>query len=144
MRKMRKSQFCMDDGVVMTLAKMMTNSVRAIPFPIKRRCWRSSPHGRALQTLSMRQHGVRLIAINDGVDSARDDNDFTLFRNIMNEYYARDQWLVDSEATEVVKRIFAMTIEDYGLYQIASKLKSEKVLIQRYVWQGFFHHLHHS
>ena len=30
---------------------------------------------------------------------------------------------------EVVKRIFAMTIEGYGPYQIASKLKSEKVLI---------------
>ena len=27
----------------MTLAKMMTNSVRAIPFPIKKLCWRSSP-----------------------------------------------------------------------------------------------------
>ena len=37
----------------MTLAKMMTNSVRATPYPIKRQCWRSSPHGRALQTLSI-------------------------------------------------------------------------------------------
>ena len=42
---------------------------------------------------------------------------------------ARDQWLVDPEAAEVVKRIFAMTIEGYGPYQIASKLKEEKVLI---------------
>ncbi|MBN3020148.1 DUF4368 domain-containing protein [Ruthenibacterium lactatiformans] len=111
----------------------------------------------------LRQRGVRLIAINDGVDSARGDDDFTPFRNIMNEYYARDtsrkirstfqskgksgkhltgtviygylwneardQWLVDPEAAEVVKRIFAMTIEGYGPYQIARKLKSEKVLI---------------
>ena len=111
----------------------------------------------------LRQRGVRLIAINDGVDSARGDDDFTPFRNIMNEYYARDtsrkirstfqskgksgkhltgtviygylwneardQWLVDPEAAEVVKRIFAMTIEGYGPYQIASKLKEEKVLI---------------
>ena len=111
----------------------------------------------------LRQRGVRLIAINDGVDSARGDDDFTPFRNIMNEYYARDtsrkirstfqskgksgkhltgtviygylwneardQWLVDPEAADVVKRIFAMTIEGYGPYQIASKLKSEKVLI---------------
>ena len=111
----------------------------------------------------LRQRGVRLIAINDGVDSARGDDDFTPFRNIMNEYYARDtsrkirstfqskgksgkhltglviygylwneardQWLVDPEAAEVVKRIFAMTIEGYGPYQIAGKLKSEKVLI---------------
>ena len=111
----------------------------------------------------LRQRGVRLIAINDGVDSARGDDDFTPFRNIMNEYYARDtsrkirstfqskgksgkhltgtviygylwneardQWLVDPEAAEVVKRIFAMTIEGYGPYQIASKLKEEKILI---------------
>lgn len=33
----------------------------------------------------LRQRGVRLIAINDGVDSARGDDDFTPFRNIMNE-----------------------------------------------------------
>ena len=38
----------------------------------------------------LRQRGVRLIAINDGVDSARGDDDFAPFRNIMNEYYARD------------------------------------------------------
>ena len=38
----------------------------------------------------LRQRGVRLIAINDGVDSARGDDDFTPFRNIMNEYYRRD------------------------------------------------------
>ena len=38
----------------------------------------------------LRQRGVRLIAINDGVDSARGDDDFTPFRNIMNEYYAKD------------------------------------------------------
>ena len=111
----------------------------------------------------LRQRGVRLIAINDGVDSARGDDDFTPFRNIMNEYYARDtsrkirstfqskgksgkhltgtviygylwneardQWLVDPEAADVVKRIFAMTIDGYGPYQIASKLKEEKILI---------------
>ena len=111
----------------------------------------------------LRQRGVRLIAINDGVDSARGDDDFTPFRNIMNEYYARDtsrkirstfqskgksgkhltgtviygylwneardQWLVDPEAAEVVKRIFSMTIDGYGPYQIASKLKEEKILI---------------
>ena len=111
----------------------------------------------------LRQQGVRLIAINDGVDTARGDDDFTPFRNIMNEYYARDtsrkirstfqskgksgkhltgtviygylwnenrtQWLVDPEAAEVVKRIFAMTIDGFGPYQIAKKLSEEKNLI---------------
>lgn len=40
----------------------------------------------------MRSHacGDRLIAINDGVDSLKGDDDFTPFRNIMNEFYARD------------------------------------------------------
>ncbi len=38
----------------------------------------------------LRQKGVRLIAINDSVDSSKGDDDFTPFRNIMNEFYARD------------------------------------------------------
>lgn len=110
----------------------------------------------------LRQKGVRLIAINDGVDSARGDDDFTPFRNIMNEYYARDtsrkirstfqskgksgkhvtglviygylwnetrdQWLVDEYSAGIVKRIFQMTIDGMGPYQIANKLKEEKVL----------------
>ena len=36
------------------------------------------------------EFGVHFIAVNDGVDSEREDNDFTPFRNIMNEFYARD------------------------------------------------------
>ena len=38
----------------------------------------------------LRQKGVRLIAINDNVDSFYKEDDFTPFRNIMNEWYARD------------------------------------------------------
>ena len=33
---------------------------------------------------------VRFVAVNDCVDSERDDNDFTPFRNIINEWYAKD------------------------------------------------------
>lgn len=33
---------------------------------------------------------VRLIAINDGVDSLKGDNDFTPFRNLFNDFYAKD------------------------------------------------------
>ena len=33
---------------------------------------------------------VRYIAINDGVDTAREDNEFTPLRNWFNEFYARD------------------------------------------------------
>ncbi|MDD3537208.1 MAG: recombinase family protein [Eubacteriales bacterium] len=36
------------------------------------------------------EHNVRFIAVNDGVDSAEGENEFAPFRNIMNEWYARD------------------------------------------------------
>ena len=36
------------------------------------------------------EYEVRYIAINDGVDTARDDNEFTPLRNWFNEFYARD------------------------------------------------------
>ena len=111
----------------------------------------------------LRQRGARLIAINDGVDSLKGDDDFTPFRNIMNEFYARDtsrkirsvfkskgmsgkhltgtviygylwdekreHWLVDEEATEVVRRIFSLTLEGYGPYQIACKLSADRIEI---------------
>lgn len=112
----------------------------------------------------LRQKGVRLIAINDGVDTFKGDDDFTPFRNIMNEWYARDtskkiksvfkakgnsgkhvastcpygylkdehdgnHWIVDEEAAEVVRRIFRLTIEGYGPYQIAQVLEHDKVEI---------------
>ena len=111
----------------------------------------------------LRQRGVRLIAINDGVDSLKGDDDFTPFRNIMNEFYARDtsrkirsvfkskgmsgkhltgtviygylwdekreHWLVNEEAAEVVRRIFSLTLEGYGPYQIACKLSADRIEI---------------
>jgi site-specific DNA recombinase len=36
------------------------------------------------------EHNIRFIAVNDGVDSAEGENEFAPFRNIMNEWYARD------------------------------------------------------
>ena len=39
---------------------------------------------------TMRVNGVRLIAINDGVDTINGEDDFTPFRNVLHEYYARD------------------------------------------------------
>ena len=111
----------------------------------------------------LRQRGVRLIAINDGVDSLKGDEDFTPFRNSMHEFYARDtsrkirsvfkskgmsgkhltgtviygylwdekreHWLVDEEAAEVVRRIFSLTLEGYGPYQIACKLSADRIEI---------------
>ena len=36
------------------------------------------------------EHNVRFIAVNDGVDSELGEDDFSPFRNIMNEWYAKD------------------------------------------------------
>lgn len=127
----------------------------------------------------MRQKQVRLIAINDGHDSLNGDDDFLPFRNIMNEWYAKDtskkirstfkakgnsgkhvasttpygylkdpedkdHWIVDEEAAQVVRRIFQMTMDGYGPYQIAKKLKEDQVEIPAVhmarhgagLWQG--------
>jgi DNA invertase Pin-like site-specific DNA recombinase len=108
------------------------------------------------------EKGIRLIAVNDGIDTFDREDDFVPFREIMAEYYARDtsrkiksvihakgrdgkpmtctvpygfvkdpedkeRWLVDSEAAEVVRRIYALTIEGNGPYQIAKKLFEDKV-----------------
>lgn len=127
----------------------------------------------------LRQKQVRLIAINDGHDSLNGDDDFLPFRNIMNEWYAKDtskkirstfkakgnsgkhvasttpygylkdpenkeHWVVDEEAAQVVRRIFQMTMDGYGPYQIAKKLKEDQVEIPAVhmarhgagLWQG--------
>jgi DNA invertase Pin-like site-specific DNA recombinase len=39
---------------------------------------------------TLRERDVRLIAVNDGVDSLHGYDDFIPFRNIINEWYARD------------------------------------------------------
>ena len=101
------------------------------------------------------EKGVRFIAINNGIDSAnQQDSDFTPFLNIINEWYAKDtskkiravmkskgeageylctnppygymkdpenkkRWIIDPEAAEVVKRIFALCLDGYGPSQIA-------------------------
>ena len=115
------------------------------------------------------EHNVRLIAVNDSVDSDDGDNEFVPFRNIMNEWYARDSskkvkssqrlrgmagepigsppygymrnpdgknWLVEPEAAEVVQRIFSMTLEGYGIEQIATALMNDKVLTPINYWES--------
>ena len=109
-----------------------------------------------------REKGVRLIAVNDGIDTAHGDDDFTPFREILSEWYARDtskkiraifkarasegkhispavpygylrdredkqKWIVDEAAAVIVRRIFNMVIEGYGVTQIARTLTEEKV-----------------
>ena len=116
------------------------------------------------------EHDVRLIAVSDGVDSDEGDNEFTPFRNIMNEWYAKDIskkrkivnkmkgnagiplsqppygyiknpddprfWVVEPEATEVVRRIYCMALEGYGLAEIAARLAADGVVNPTYYWRS--------
>ena len=63
-----------------------TNIVHFTDDGISGTCFDYLKVGQIMEIL--RQRGVRLIAINDGVDSARGDDDFTSFRNIMNDNLA--------------------------------------------------------
>lgn len=82
------------------------------------------------------EKGVRFIAINNGIDSAnQQDSDFPPFLNIINEWYAKDTskkiravMKSKGEADEVVKRIFALCLDGYGPSQIACILKEDKVI----------------
>ncbi|MGO5443729.1 DUF4368 domain-containing protein [Faecalimonas sp. LCP19S3_D12] len=124
-------------------------------------------------------HNVRYIAIDDGVDSEKGESEIAPFKNIINEWYAKDtskkirstfkakgnsgkhvasttpygylkdpenkeHWIVDEEAAQVVRRIFQMTMDGYGPYQISKKLKEDQVEIPAVhmarhgagLWQG--------
>ena len=110
----------------------------------------------------LREKGVRLIAVNDGLDSANGEDDFTPFRDILAEWYARDcskkvrsayhtkskrgvpiagsapfgykkdiadpnKWIVDVQAAEIVRRIFALTIEGKSAAQICRIFNNDKI-----------------
>ena len=116
------------------------------------------------------QYDVRLVAVSDGVDSDEGDNEFTPFRNIMNEWYAKDIskkrkivnkmkgnagiplsqppygyiknpddprfWVVDSKAADVVRRIYDMALEGYGLAEIANALGRDGIVNPTYYWRS--------
>ncbi len=43
-----------------------------------------------LQDFIFPAYDVRFVAVNDNVDSAKGDNDFAVFKNVFNDYYAKD------------------------------------------------------
>ncbi len=47
----------------------------------------------------------------------------------------KEKWIVDEDAAEVIKRIFKLIIDGYGVYQIARILSEDKVLIPSAHWQ---------
>jgi DNA invertase Pin-like site-specific DNA recombinase len=106
--------------------------------------------------------GVRFVAINDGIDTARGEDDFTPFRAILAEWYAKDcsrkvkavfqskgnsgkplctqpiygllrdpddkdKRILDPETAPIVRRIFQMTIEGIGPFQVAHIFCDEKI-----------------
>ena len=115
-------------------------------------------------------HDIRLVAVSDGVDSDEGEDDFTPFKNIMNEYYAKDIskkrrivnkmkgnagvplspppygyiknpddprfWIVEPEASEVVRRIYRMALEGYGLAETAAQLAADGVVNPTYYWRS--------
>ena len=115
-------------------------------------------------------HDIRLVAVSDGVDSDEGEDDFTPFKNIMNEYYAKDIskkrrivnkmkgnagvplspppygyiknpddprfWVVEPEAAEVVRRIYRMALEGYGLAETAAALAADGVVNPTYYWRS--------
>ena len=116
------------------------------------------------------QHDIRLVAVSDGVDSDEGEYDFTPFRNIMNEWYAKDIskkrkivnkmkgnagiplsqppygyiknpddlqfWVIDPEAADVVRRIYDMALEGYGLAEIATALGKDGIVNPTYYWRS--------
>ena len=116
------------------------------------------------------EHNIRFIAINDCIDSDNGEDDFSAFRNVMNEMYAKDisrkvrsshrlrgnageplapppygyvkdpenkkKWIIDSDAAEVVQRIFRLCIEGNGNETIARILQDDKVLVPQAYWQS--------
>jgi DNA invertase Pin-like site-specific DNA recombinase len=109
-----------------------------------------------------KERDVRLIAVNDGFDSFLCDDDFTSFKEIIAEFYAKgtskkikavqrakgnagkplpnnccygymkdpadkNRWLVDPEASPIVRRIFQMAVEGMGPHEIAHRLSDDKV-----------------
>jgi DNA invertase Pin-like site-specific DNA recombinase len=111
-----------------------------------------------------RKMGVRFISIAEGHDSDRGEDDFTPFREVINEFYLhqyskkikaafrargmagkhtssyppygylkspedKNQWVVDTEAAAIVRRIFWLTIDGKGPYQISKILEADKIEI---------------
>ena len=66
------------------------------------------------------EHDVHFIAVNDGVDSNQEDNEFTPFRNIINEWYAKDT----SKKIRAVKRSKGMAGEHIGSHPPYGYMKS--------------------
>lgn len=87
------------------------------------------------------QHDVRFIAINDSVDSEQGEDDFTPFRNIINEFYAKDMSRkIRSAKRQKSKQGYAIGLPPFGyMYTEEDKRKwvldDEAADVVRYIYQ---------
>jgi len=72
------------------LALVEADRVRTVIVKDMSRLGRNHIEVGQLEQILFPMHDVRLIAINDGVDSANGEDDFTPFRNVINEFYLKD------------------------------------------------------
>ena len=96
----RNTRFFVDDGFSGTsfqrpgFQEMMRYvedySVSAVIVKDLSRLGREYSYMGRLQDFIFPAYDVRFIAINDDVDSAKGENDFAVFKNVFNEWYARD------------------------------------------------------
>lgn len=103
---------------------------------------------------------IRFISVTDNLDSYDGLNEFAPFKNIMNDWYAKDisrkqraviknkgnagkrlttraifgykkdenkQWIIDEDAAKVVRKIFQLCLDGYGVQMIANYLFANKI-----------------
>jgi len=78
------------EGLKQMLADVEAGLVRTVIVKDLSRLGRNYLKTGELIEIVFPEKGVRFIAIADGVDTVREDNDFTPLRNWFNEFYARD------------------------------------------------------
>ena len=113
-------QFYIDDGVSGTtfnragfqsmIADVETGKVKRVIVKDMSRLGRDYLQVGMYTEIFFPEHDVHFIAVNDGVDSNQEDNEFTPFRNIINEWYAKDT----SKKIRAVKRSKGMAGEHIG------------------------------
>ena len=113
-------QFYIDDGVSGTtfnragfqsmIADVETGKVKRVIVKDMSRLGRDYLQVGMYTEIFFPEHDVHFIAVNDGVDSNQEDNEFTPFRNIINEWYAKDT----SKKIRTVKRSKGMAGEHIG------------------------------
>ena len=113
-------QFYIDDGVSGTtfnrvgfqsmIADVETGKVKRVIVKDMSRLGRDYLQVGMYTEIFFPEHDVHFIAVNDGVDSNQEDNEFTPFRNIINEWYAKDA----SKKIRAVKRSKGMAGEHIG------------------------------